>query len=99
MPMIIIQAPAEDKEFFEQLARQGATVEVFEPERFEGLAEIVQVAVTLSVALVRTLVPYFKEQTERAKNRLVIIDGTKIRLNGYTAEEVEAILTKSLPKE
>jgi hypothetical protein len=98
MKTVMIQAPAEDVEYFEQLQKQGAEVEVFGVDRFEGLAEIVQVAVTLTAAITPLLVTYFKEQTARAKNRMVIIDGKKIRLNGYAAEEVEKLLNADVDR-
>jgi hypothetical protein len=89
---VLIQAPAEDAKFFDRLKDQGAEVQFFEVDRFEGLSEIVQVVVTLTAAVTPLLVAYFKEQTANAKNRMVIIDGKKIRLNGYSANEVEKLL-------
>ena len=92
MNTVLIQAPAEDAKFFDRLKDQGAEVQFFEVDRFEGLSEIVQVVVTLTAAVTPLLVAYFKEQTANAKNRMVIIDGKKIRLNGYSANEVEKLL-------
>jgi hypothetical protein len=95
MNTVVIQAPAEDVKFFDRLKEQGAEVEVVEVDRFEGLAEIVQVVVTLTAAVTPLLIAYFKEQTATAKHRSLVKNGKKIRLNGYSAEEVNKILNES----
>jgi hypothetical protein len=78
MQTVMIQAPAEDAAFFEELRQKGVNVEVIEVERFEGLSEVIQAVVTLTAAVTPLLIAYFKENTARAKNRMVIVDGKKI---------------------
>ena len=98
MQTIVIQAPAEDADFFEELRRQGANVEVVEVNRFEGLSEVVQAVVTITAAVTPLLIAYFKQDTARAKSRMVIIDGKKMRLSGYSAEDVEKLLNSGRAK-
>jgi hypothetical protein len=92
MQTVMIQAPAEDAAFFDELRQKGVNVEVIEVKRFEGLSEVIQAVVTLTAAVTPLLIAYFKENTSRAKNRLIIVDGKKIRLGGYSAEDVEKLL-------
>jgi hypothetical protein len=92
MQTVMIQAPVEDADFFEKLRQQGVNVEVFEVERFEGLSEVIQAVVTITAAITPLLIAYLKEDTSRAKNRLIIVDGKKIRLSGYSAEDAEKLL-------
>ena len=95
MKQLLIQAPVEDSEFFDQLKHQGESVELFEVKRFEGLSEIVQVGIQITTALMPLLIAYFKERTERAKGRMVIINGRKIRMSGFSEEEIRKILREA----
>ena len=92
MQTVMIQAPAEDAAFFDELRKKGVNVEVIELERFEGLSEVIQAVVTITAAVMPLLIAYFKENTSRAKNRLIIVNGKKIRLGGYSAEDAEKLL-------
>jgi hypothetical protein len=93
MEGIIFQAPAEDQAFFDSLKAHADSIETVKLDRFEGLVAIVQIVVTvMSSAGIAILVAYLREKTQAAKARILIKDGRKIRLQGYTAEEAERIL-------
>ncbi len=89
---VVIEAPTADKEYFENLQRTNPGVEIVEIDRFEGLPEVIQVVVPVTASLVPVLVAYFKDKTARAKARILVKDGRKLRLPGYSAREVAAIL-------
>jgi hypothetical protein len=89
---LIVEAPIEDREFFLTLKADVPAVDIIEPERFAGLPEIIQVVVPLTASLVPIMVAYFSEKSEIAKARLFIKDGKKVRLAGYSPEEIERIL-------
>ena len=93
MSEIVIQALKEDREFFERLRSKADNVEIIEMDRFEGLSEVIQVVVSITATITPIIVAYFKEQTQRAKNRVLIKDGRKLRLQGYSADEIERLLS------
>jgi hypothetical protein len=95
---IVFEAPADDVNFAESLKQHAKQVDIVSLERFEGLAEVIQVIVTgLTSAGTAVLIAYLREQTKAAKNRVVIKDGRKIRLQGYSAEEAERLISNDDP--
>ena len=51
----------------------------------------------LSSAGTAILVAYLREKTKAAKARILVKDGRKLRLQGFTAEEAERLLAHDRP--
>jgi hypothetical protein len=89
---VVVEGPTEDEAFFADLKAKDPRVEVIPQDQFEGAQDVLQAVVPLSATLTPLLVAYFRDKTARAKARVFVKDGRKVRLSGYTAVEVEKIL-------
>src|SRR5205809_7141646 len=93
MATLLIQAPAEDRKYFEEFKeKNNVDVEFVDVDRFDALQDIIQVIIPFTAALTPILVAYFTEKSVRAKSRKLIKDGKKVVMDGYGAEEVTEIL-------
>ncbi|GAA2615783.1 hypothetical protein GCM10010304_81420 [Streptomyces roseoviolaceus] len=89
---VVVEGPIEDEAFFADLKVKDERVEVIPQDHFEGAQGVLQVVVPLSAGLTPLIVAYFRDKTARAKARVFVKDGKKVRLAGYTAAEIEQIL-------
>ena len=92
MTTVMIEAPTEDRAFFENLRDAGHDVEVVEVDRFEGLPEILQAIVIVHGSVTPILIHFLTEKRKSSTARKVIKNGRKYEVSGYSADEVKQLL-------
>ena len=96
MSEILFEFRSDDAEVREALEQAFAgQLETLEIDRFEGAMELMQIVVPITSAtigaLTTILVSYFKTRADERTHRSVQIPNRKLRIEGYSAEDVEKI--------
>jgi hypothetical protein len=90
---IVIECPASDCSFFEDLAAKGHDVTIAEVERFDGTTnQIIEVLVEVTTALSPILIAYFSRPSKEQATKKVVVDGQRKTLENYSPEEIKAVL-------
>ena len=88
---IVLECPASDRDYFQQLVDEGHDLTIVEVERFEGVLEIIEVVTQLTAALSPILIAYLSRPSNEKQAKKVIIEGQRKTFENYSPEEIAAI--------
>jgi hypothetical protein len=89
---IVLECPASDRSYFQQLVDEGHDLTIVEVERFEGTLQIIEVIIQLTAALSPILIAYLSLPSEEKQAKKLIIEGQRKTFENYSPEEIAAIL-------